>query len=130
MTQDLINQLLHRALDEASRLNISITVSVVDNGGHLLALLRQENCSYFGIEASRKKAVTASQLKLPTHMLIEISKQFSELKNSLDNNKDIELLPGGFPIRLDELVVGGIGISGGNFDQDKSIAEYSLKGTD
>ena len=53
--------------------------------------------------------------------------QFPELQRSLDNNNDIELLPGGFPIVLNNIIVGGIGISGGNFDQDKSIGEYALK---
>ncbi|MBD1393416.1 GlcG/HbpS family heme-binding protein [Mucilaginibacter glaciei] len=127
MNQELINQLLHRALDEAGRLNIAITVSVVDNGGHLVALLRQENCSYFGIAASRKKAVTASQLKLPSHVLNGVIKQFPELQRSLDHNNDIELLPGGFPVVINSIVIGGLGISGGNFDQDRIIGEYAIK---
>jgi glc operon protein GlcG len=126
MNQELINKLLHRALDEAGRLNIAITVSVVDKGGHLVGLLRQENCSYFGIEASRKKAITASQLKLPSHVLSSVGKQFPELQRSLDNNEDVELLPGGFPVLLNDIVVGGIGISGGNFDQDRAIGEYAV----
>ncbi len=33
---------------------------------------------------------------------------------------------GGFPIKIDEQVVGGIGISGGNVNQDISVAKAAL----
>jgi len=44
----------------------------------------------------------------------------------LDNNVDVKLLPGGFPVLLNDIIVGGFGVSGGNFDEDKSIGEYAI----
>lgn len=131
MNQEIIDKLLLNAIVKAKELKVQITVSIVDKGGQLVALRREEECSYFGIEASRKKALTASQLKIPSHVLNDISIQFPELKRSLDSNPDIELLPGGFPLFCDDQVIGGIGISGGNFDQDRLIAEFAsnLKST-
>ena len=127
MKTEFINKLLQTAIDEGNRLDVPITISIVDSGGHLVAVLRQENCSYFALESSRKKAVTSSQLKVPSHVLGDVLIKFPELIKSLDNNKDIELLAGGFPIIINNITIGGIGIAGGNFEQDRVIGECVIK---
>lgn len=72
MTQAFIETVLQAAQHEAQRQQLPITVTVVDSGGHVRALLRQEGCSYFALESSRLKAVTASQLRLPSHVVGEL----------------------------------------------------------
>ena len=126
MTEETINTILTTALNEAKALKIPITVSIVDLGGHLMALQRMEGCSFFGIEVSRKKAVTAAQLKTPTHILSDITQKIPELQKAFDKNADILTIAGGFPIFQNGQVIGGLGISGGDFNQDKLIAEKAV----
>ncbi|MBA3923626.1 MAG: heme-binding protein [Nostocaceae cyanobacterium] len=126
MPQELIDTLIQAALEEAQRQQIPITVSIVDSGGHLRALMRMEECSYFAIDMSRKKAVSSSQLKQPTHMISEIAQKIPIIQASFNTNPEIVLLAGGLPILFQGKVVGGIGISGGNFNQDRDIAEKAL----
>jgi uncharacterized protein GlcG (DUF336 family) len=127
MTHEQITQAIATAFSEAHTFNLPITIAIVDTGGHLLALQRMEGCSYFSIEASQKKAITASQLKSPTHILADIGNKVPELQKAFDKNLSILTLAGGFPIFLDGKVVGGLGISGGDFNQDKHIGEKAVQ---
>jgi len=106
---------------EAERQRVPVTLTIVDTGGHVRAVWRAEGCSYFALESSRVKAVTASQLRLPSHVVGEISQQFPVLQASFAANPEITGLPGGFPVLHDGAVVGGLGVAGGNFEQDQSI---------
>jgi uncharacterized protein GlcG (DUF336 family) len=123
MNQEVVQKTIQAAIDEATRLGVPITVSIVDMGGHLVALQRMEGCSFLGLESSRKKAITASQLNSPTHALGEIEQKFPPLQRAFDKDPMLLTIPGGFPINLARKVIGGFGISGGNFEQDKAIAQ-------
>ena len=127
MEQAQVSKLMQAALEEAARQGVPITVAVVDDGGHLRGLMRQEGCSYFAIDVSRRKALTASQLKMPTHVLGEVAQKFPALQSSFASNPDIETLPGGVPVIREGRVLGGLGVAGGNFGQDQSIAEKAIK---
>ena len=126
MNQALIFQLTQAAHQEAQRQGVPITVTLVDTGGRVQAVLRDENCSYFALESSRQKAVTASQLRIPSQVVGELSQQFPALADSFDGNTEISGLPGGLPIRWQGAVVGGLGVAGGNFEQDRLIAEAAV----
>ncbi len=127
MRRELVDKMINAALAEADSLKIAITISLVDMGGHLIALRRTENCGFFGIEVSKKKAVTASQLKMPTHILADIGQKVPELQKAFDKDSNILTIAGGFPIFIDSVLVGGLGISGGDFNQDKMIGEKALQ---
>ena len=126
MHQQLLDQLLRAAQHEAQQQGVPITVTLVDIGGHVQAVQRHEACSYFALESSRQKAVTASQLRLPSHMVGDLSQQFPALAASFQANPVISGLPGGLPITWNGAVIGGLGIAGGNFEQDRTIAEAAL----
>ncbi len=127
MKQDLVNRLINAALLEADKLKVGITISIVDLGGNLIALRRAENAGFFGIDVSKKKAVTASQFKTPTHILADIGQTVPDLQKAFDKDVNILTIAGGFPIVVDGILVGGLGISGGDFNQDKSIGEKALE---
>jgi glc operon protein GlcG len=126
MHQQLLDQLLRAAQLEAQQHGLSITVTLVDTGGHVQAVQRHDGCSYFALESSRQKAVTASQLRMPSHVVGELSLQFPALAASFQANPVISGLPGGLPITRNGAVVGGLGIAGGNFEQDRTIAEAAV----
>ncbi len=96
-------------------------------GGHLIALHRMDGCSFFGIDVSQKKAVTSSQLKAPTHILADIVQKVPELQKAFDKNLSILTIAGGFPITQSGQIIGGIGISGGDFNQDKTVGEKAIQ---
>ncbi len=126
MTQAFLEAILLAAQQEAQRQHIPVTVTVVDTGGHVRALVRQEGCSYFALESSRLKAITASQLRIPSHVVGELGQKFPALQASFVTNPAISGLPGGFPLVRENGVVGGVGIAGGNFEQDQAIGAAAV----
>ena len=126
MQQHLIDQLIYAAQQASQQQGISTTITLVDTGGHICAVWRQEGCSYFALESSRQKAVTASQLRMPSHVVGELGQKFPALQASFSTSKDISGLPGGFPVVWQQLLVGGLGISGGNFEQDQTIGSAAI----
>ena len=126
MQQEIIDQILRHARQEAQKQGVPITVTIVDMGGHVCAVLRQEGCSYFALESSRQKAVTASQLRIPSHVVGEMAQKFPSLQASFSANRDVSGLPGGFPVVWQQVVVGGVGIAGGNFEQDQRIGQATV----
>ena len=127
MNQDVIQKIIQAAINEATLLSVNITVSVVDMGGHLVALQRMAGCSFLALDSSQKKAVTASQLNSPTHILGEIEQKIPALQRAFDKDSHLLTLPGGFPIMISEHTVGGLGVSGGDFNQDKLIAQKAAQ---
>lgn len=128
MTQAFVEAVVAAAQQEAQRHQVPVTVTVVDTGGHVRAVARQEGCSYFALDSSRLKAITASQLHLPSHVVGELGQKFPALQASFGSNPAISDLPGGFPLLLHGAVVGGVGVAGGNFEQDQAIGSAAAAG--
>lgn len=115
---------------KAKEMNIPIVFSAVDSGGNLILLHRMENSLLASINISMNKAYTANSLKRATHELGELSKPDGPLygiQNTNDNR--IVIFGGGYPIKQNGVVVGGIGVSGGSVEEDMEIASYALKMT-
>ena len=126
MIQSQIDKIIKAAIEMATQLNVSIAVSIVDTGGHLRAFMRMEECSYASIEASRKKAVSASAFKMPTDVIGDVIQKVPTLRDAFTSFPDIFTLGGGLPIIVNGKLIGGIGVSGLDSAGDKAIAEKSL----
>ncbi len=97
-----------------------ISVAVVDRGGVVLAMLRDEHAGVHTADSARRKAYTAASLREPTQKLAELAARRPELAGLQHMNASILLLGGGFPVRIAGQVVGGIGVGGApgaNFDE-------------
>jgi ATP:cob(I)alamin adenosyltransferase len=111
---------------KAKEMKVPVVFSVVDSGGNLILLHRMEDSLLASIELSINKAYTANALKLPTD---EVSKlcQPGEMLYSLQNTDKIVAFGGGFPLKVGNNFIGGIGVSGGNVDEDMTIASNALR---
>lgn len=119
------------ALLEAHRLAVPETVCIADEGGFPIILLRADGARITGPAIAQNKAFTAAGHKRSTHL-------FNRPPNgpALPGNEayGIQLsfegrftaFVGGFPIVVDGAVVGGIGLSGGNGEQDTACAQAAL----
>ncbi|MCQ6279422.1 heme-binding protein [Bacillus sp. EB600] len=124
--------MIEAAKKKSEEINVLETIAVVDEGGNLLALERMNGARITGPEISIAKAYTAAGHKRSTHL-------FNKEPNgpALPGNEAFgiqQMLPGkfaifvgGFPIVVNSEVVGGIGVSGGNGEQDTAIGTAALK---
>jgi len=94
----------------------------------LLLLHRMEEALLISIKVSMNKAYTANALKMPSNELAELivpGAEFYSLQN-LDDGRIIAF-GGGIPYKVDDKVVGAIGVSGGSAEEDMEIAQYALR---
>jgi uncharacterized protein GlcG (DUF336 family) len=124
--------ILQAAEEEAQRIGVKQTICVADDGGHAIALHRMTGARLTGVDIAIAKAFTAAGHQRATHL-------FNEPPNgpALPGNEAFginQMLPGkfaifvgGFPIVYQDKVIGGVGISGGNGEQDKAVGAAALK---
>jgi uncharacterized protein GlcG (DUF336 family) len=119
--------MLVAAIARAEHIGIAVTVAIVDAGGHMLVLERMDGGRFHTVHSSTTKAVTAASNKRPTTTR-------GAQGQDLDTLHAIGLslaagparwtaMEGGFPIIVDDECLGGIGVSGGNWQQDEEIAK-------
>ncbi|MFE7357815.1 heme-binding protein [Streptomyces sp. NPDC057543] len=109
-----------RAADAAG---VTVSVTVLDAGGHLLAFRRDDRAVLISGETSTRKAYTALQLDAPTADLVDLVKPegpFHSLPTALD--KPLLFIPGGVPVHRDGHLIGAIGVGGGAPEQDHGFA--------
>lgn len=122
----LARGLCEAVVAEAVKLGFDICVVAVDSGGHPIALLRTDLCPYPPMESARRKAITAFAMKAPTAMMTELLQHDPVAKEALAASPDLLAVPGGFPLFLDGICVGGIGIAGGHYRDDNWIGEAAI----
>lgn len=124
--------MIEAAKKQSEEVNVLETIAIVDDGGNLIALERMNGARITGPEISIAKAYTAAGHKRSTHL-------FNKEPNgpALPGNEAFgiqQMIPGkfavfvgGFPIVVNGEVVGGIGVSGGNGEQDTAVGTAALK---
>ncbi|MFD9084769.1 heme-binding protein [Streptomyces erythrochromogenes] len=114
-----------RAAAEAAGATVSVTV--LDAGGHLLAFRRDDRAVLISGETSTRKAYTALQLDAPTADLVDAVRPdgpFHTLPTALD--RPLLFIAGGLPVHRDGRIVGAVGVGGGSPDQDHAFATAAL----
>ncbi len=115
-----------RALAVARRFGSDVAFAAVDKGGHLIFLARHDLCAYPPVEVARRKAATAACLRIPTHMLAREALHDPISAAALAASPDMLAVPGGFPLILDGLCQGGVGLAGGSYVEDLMFMEKAM----
>ncbi|MFM0199004.1 heme-binding protein [Paraburkholderia fungorum] len=123
--------MIQAAIARSTEIGVLESVCVVDEGGFPLALERMDGGRITGPQIAWNKAFTAAGHKRSTHL-------FTTPPNgpALPGNEAFGIqwsfegkfaaFVGGFPIVVDNQVVGGIGLSGGNGEQDTAAGLAGL----
>ncbi|WP_294703683.1 heme-binding protein [uncultured Fusobacterium sp.] len=127
LTGEQVLSMLTAAFNDAKSKNFDVTITIVDKSGQKLGVIRSEDAGVHTLSASYKKAYTAASQKRTT---LEISKGIKEGKipediRYLDEN--FSVMEGGIPIKINETVVGGIGVGGAHGGEDSKIAMKALE---
>jgi len=121
-------RLIVLAQEHALQYGKAITVAVVDSGGFLLALERQDGARPLTPSIATSKAYSAAVMQRPTNMLKAWSESdpvfFSQVARM--GQHPIVATEGGVTIKRDGELLGGIGVSGGRPEEDQEICEAAL----
>jgi len=121
LTVTEVIRILEAARAEAERNQWAVSIAVVDDGGHPLALLRLDNAAPTSGYISTEKARTAALGRRE-------SKGFEDMINGgrtafLSAPVLAGILEGGVPVMVEGQVVGAVGVSGVKADQDAQVAK-------
>ena len=118
------NRMVQAAIAEAGRINIKLSVSVCDAGGHLVAFNRMEGAIFISAVAAQGKAVGAVGFGRDSSAITADSPVIQAIMASQGGR----IIPaqGALPIVRDGEIVGAIGGSGGTAQQDEDCARVGL----
>ena len=122
--------MMDAALARAADFGITVTVAIVDDGGHLLMLERMVGGRFHTVHSATTKAVTAASNKRPTTTKGAQGQELDVL-HALGlalaaGPKNWTAMEGGYPVMVENECIGGIGVSGGDWKQDEEIAQAAL----
>ncbi|MFB9270035.1 heme-binding protein [Bradyrhizobium erythrophlei] len=120
------------AIKKAAELGVPETVCITDEGGYPLALERMDGARVTGPQIAWNKAFTAAGHKRSTHLFNKApngpalpGNEAFGIQWSFDGK--FAVFVGGFPIVVDDEVIGGVGLSGGNGEQDTQCGLAALQ---
>ena len=128
MTLDLAVQLVDASLEYARQVGVRCSMAVVDDRGWLVAFHRMDDAIAPTFDIAWGKAWTASVFRLPTSEVARYGNPHStNLGFDTSNwNDRLTTIPGGLPVYRGELLIGGIGCSGGTPDEDVIACQKAL----
>lgn len=120
------------AISRSKEIGVKETVCVVDEGGFPIVLERMDGARITGPQIAWNKAFTAAGHKRSTHLFTTPPNGPALPGNEafgiqLSFEGRFAVFVGGFPIVIDDEVVGGIGLSGGNGEQDTQAGLAGLQ---
>jgi len=124
---ELAKELIEGAEKEAEKIGVSMVISVVDEGGNLIAVHRMNDAWLASIDIAQNKAWTSVALKMPTSNLAEATVPHAELYGlNTTNNGRIVLFGGGIPLVENDQVIGAVGVSGSSVEHDMQVAQAAV----
>ena len=123
LTLDDCRKISAAAEAEAVKNNWIVCIAILDDGGHLLHLVRMDGATPANAEIAVLKGSTAARTRRPSKMWEErvAAGRLGMLK--------MPVLPvqGGLPIVSDGVCVGGVGVSGVQSHEDEQIAAAGIR---
>lgn len=119
-----VQAILAAAVAEANKHSWSVTIAVVDDGGHLLGLQRLDGAAGISSHIAPAKAHTAALGRRETKVYEDIINQGRTSFLSAPTMQG--MLEGGVPVMKDGQCIGAVGVSGVKSPEDAQIAKAGI----
>ena len=107
---------------EARKNSWPVAIAIVDNAGQLVAFEKMDNTQTASVEVAQDKAVSAAIYRRSTKVVQDgLAAGGAGLR--LLGLRGMSPVEGGLPLIVDGKIIGGIGVSGVNSDQDGVVAK-------
>lgn len=118
--------LIAASLAAAKDIGIEATIAVTDATGHLRAFERTDGAPFLTVDVAIDKAWTAASFGFPTHVWNDYVTSDPKVA-PLAHRPRMVAVGGGYPILENGRLIGGLGVSGGSYQQDQDAAETALR---
>jgi uncharacterized protein GlcG (DUF336 family) len=126
ISSELAQQMVGEAMAKARELGVAENVAILDDGGNLKAFGRMDGAPILCIEMAQNKAYTAL-FGVSTQDFFNFIQADPSLLAGIPTLARVAAWGGGFPITVNEEVVGAIGLSGApTLQNDVDCAKAAL----
>ena len=124
-------QMMATAIDMAGQAGISISCAIVDAGGHMILLERMDGGRFHTVHSSTTKAVCAASNRRPTTAKGAVGQDL-DISHAIGlalaaGTERWTAMEGGVPVLVDGQCIGGVGVSGGDWETDVRIAKAAVE---
>ena len=127
ITAETALRIIEAAEHKANEIGQPMVIAVVDESGVLKALLRMDRAPLLSVQVAQDKAYTAAGFGLSTDQWHDFIKNDPPLAAGAPNGIDrLVIFGGGYPIKVADRIIGGLGVSGGHYAQDMEVARAGL----
>jgi uncharacterized protein GlcG (DUF336 family) len=120
-------QAIIAAEQKALELGTPMVIAIVDESGVLKSLSRMDGAALLSVQIAQDKAYTAAGFGLSTDQWHDFIKNDPPLAaGATAGISRLVIFGGGYPIKVDDRIVGAIGVSGGHYSQDMQVAQAGL----
>jgi glc operon protein GlcG len=131
LTSQGARKIMATAVEMADKAGIAISCAIVDGGGHIILLERMDGGRFHTLHSCTTKAVCAASNRRPT-----------TAKGAAGQDLDVAhaiglalaagperwtAMEGGVPVLADGQCIGGVGVSGGDWETDLRIAKAAVE---
>ena len=128
MTLELAKNLSGIVRAKAKEIGVNAVVAVSDSGANPILVECMDDSYIASYDIAKNKAYTVVALKMPTSKLKALSQPGEPLYGiQFTNEGKIVIFGGGVPLKVNDTVIGGLGVSGGSEEQDTFLSEYGEK---
>ncbi|MBL8347721.1 MAG: heme-binding protein [Rubrivivax sp.] len=122
VTLDQARKAMTAAQAEARKNGWPVAIAIVDNAGQLVMFERMDNTQTASVEVAQDKAVSAAMYRRSTKVFQDMVAGAGAGTRAL-NLRGASTVEGGLPLVVEGKIIGGIGVSGVNSDQDGVVAK-------
>lgn len=125
MSLKLATALIARIEEKAREWGMSVVVAVSDAAGRPVAVHCMDGAYIGSFDVALNKTFTAIAFQMSTEELGKLSQPGESLYGiQFTNEGKIVIFGGGEPLRIDDKIIGALGVSGGTAEQDTALAAY------
>ena len=128
ISSDLARRMVVAAESKAAAMGHPFVIAVCDESGVLKAFSRMDGAALLSVQIAQDKAFTAIGFGLSTDGWYDFIKGDPPLALGAVGGIDrLVVFGGGYPIKVGDTIIGGIGVSGGHYSQDMEVAQAGLQ---
>ena len=106
------------AIEASDAIRVPMCIAVVDDAGHLIAYARMDGAKFHAFHTAFAKARTAASYGKPSWEIDETV----GVRLALASEGTITALKAGIPLKVEGVIVGGLGVASGTADEDVEVA--------
>ena len=111
---------------KAREMGLAMVIAVVDESGVLKGFSRMDGAPLLSVQIAQDKAYTAAAFGISSDAWFDFIKDDPPLLHGIVHTPRLVIFGGGYPIKSGGQIVGGIGVSGGHYEQDMQVAQAGV----